>query len=247
MFICVLASCLTACKDDDVKGPSKASFFGGAFTAKESDGKISLGIQLDQPAKSDVAISLTVGGTATSSVDYTFPETTTTIKAGENTGAFTLTVILDCLAEGDETIEVSMSSASGISASGTYVITIPANSAYVQKNFLGSYACDEPGYKVYDVSFSADANDTKAIINSNFWDVGAKIGYVFDGTGSSVSIPLQTFTANIGAGAESLTVQSQATGSSFDACSGKFIVPYIVKRVSSGATIEINTHTFTKK
>lgn len=242
ILISLLATCLTACKDDDVKGPSKASFFGGAFSAKESDGKITLGIQLDQPTKSDVVINLTTGGTATAGVDYTLSEATTTIKAGESNGSFSLTIILDCLAEGDETIEVSMSSASGISASGTYVVTILASNAYVQKNFLGSYACDEPGYAVYDVTFSADA-DPNSIIVANFWDSGGKVKYTFDPLTNKVTIPTQ----DVVMGGTTFVVSAGTTQGTYVACTGTFTAPYVVKLKSSGAVQDVNTHTFTKK
>ncbi len=242
MYICVLASCLTACKDNDVKGPSKASFFGGAFTAKESDGKISLGIQLDQPTKSDVVINLTASGTASAGVDYSFPETSTTIKAGESNGSFSLTLTLDCLAEGDETIEVSMSSVGGISASGTYVITIPANPAYAQKNFLGSYSANEPGYGDYDVEFSADS-DQNSIIIDNFWDFGGHVKYTFDPLTNKVTIPTQ----DVVMGGSTFVVSAGTTQGTYSACTGTFTAPYVVKLKSSGATQDINTHTFTKK
>jgi hypothetical protein len=242
IMISLLATCLTACKDDDVKGPSKASFFGGAFSAKESDGKITLGIQLDQPTKSDVVINLTTGGTATTGVDYTLSEATTTIKAGESNGSFSLTIILDCLAEGDETIEVSMSSASGISASGTYVVTILASNAYVQKNFLGSYSANEPGYGDYDVNFSADADPNSIIVN-NFWDFSGKVKYTFDPLTNKVTIPTQ----DVVMGGTTYVVSAGATQGTYVACTGTFTAPYVVKLKSSGAVQDANTHTFTKK
>jgi len=127
----------------------------------------------------------------------------------------------------------------------TFTRSIRISCSYLRSSFVGPYKCLEPGYGTYNVTLTADATDPNTVINSNFWDVGASIKYVFNAAGT-VSIPLQTFITNIGAGNESLTVQSQATGTSFDACTGRFVVPYIVRRVSSGATIETNTHTFTK-
>jgi hypothetical protein len=242
IMISLLATCLTACKDDDVKGPSKASFFGGAFSAKESDGKITLGIQLDQPTKSDVIINLTAGGTATTGVDYTLSEATTTIKAGESNGSFSLTIILDCLAEGDETIDVSMSSASGISASGTYVVTILASNAYVQKNFLGSYSANEPGYGDYDVNFSADTDPNSIIVN-NFWDSGGKVKYTFDPLTNKVTIPTQDVVMS----GSTFVVSAGSTQGTYVACTGTFTAPYVVKLKSTGAVQDVNTHTFTKK
>jgi hypothetical protein len=128
----------------------------------------------------------------------------------------------------------------------TFTRSIRITCSYLRSSFVGAYKCLEPGYGTYDVTMTADATDPNTVINSNFWDAGGvSIKYVFNAAGT-ISIPLQTFTSNIGAGPESLTVQSQSTGTSFDACTGRFVVPYIVKRVSSGATIDSNTHTFTK-
>jgi hypothetical protein len=243
IYLGIICTFLISCEKDKVAEPSKISFAKTEFKALESAGKITLGIQLDQPAKSDVAINLTVGGTATSGVDYTFPETTTTIKAGENTGSFSLTIILDCLAESDETIEVSMSSASGISASGTYLVTILANSAYVQKNFLGSYSANEPGYGDYDVTFTADANDPNSIIVNNFWDFSGIVKYTFDPLTNKVTIPTQ----DVVMGGTTYVVSAGTTQGTYVACTGTFTAPYVVKTKSGGAVQDVNTHTFTKK
>ncbi|NOS94322.1 MAG: hypothetical protein HOP30_20605 [Cyclobacteriaceae bacterium] len=122
---------------------------------------------------------------------------------------------------------------------GKFTRSIRISCPFLRASFLGAYKCLEPSYGTYDVNISADAVDPFTVINSNFWDAGASIKYVFTANGS-VSIPLQTFTAGA-----TYTVQSQ-TGTSYDACIGKFIVPYIVKNATTGATVDINTHTFTK-
>jgi hypothetical protein len=127
----------------------------------------------------------------------------------------------------------------------TFTRSIRISCSYARSSFVGPYKCLEPGYATYDVTITADATDPNTVINSNFWDVGASIKYVFNAAGT-VSIPLQTFTANSGNGNEPHSVVSQATGTSFDACTGRFVVPYTVKRVGSGLTVDTNTHTFTK-
>ncbi len=242
IIVSLLLACLTACKDEEIKGPSSAIFFGGTFSASESDGKITLGIQLDKPTTTDLVLNLTAGGTATSGVDYSLPEATTTIKAGETNGSFSLSIVLDCLAEGDETIEVSMSSASGISTTGTYVVTILANNAYVQKNFVGKYSANEPGYGDYDVNFSGDT-DPNTIIVDNFWDSGGKVRYKFDPLTNKINIPTQ----DVVMGGTTFVVSAGTTQGTYEACTGKFTAPYVVKLKSSGAVQDVNTHTFTKK
>lgn len=130
---------------------------------------------------------------------------------------------------------------------GTFTRSIRISCPFLRASFLGNYKCDEPGYKVYNVVFTADGSDPNTVINSNFYDVNVAIKYVFSPTSSAVTIPLQTFSTDLISGVnEAWTVQSAATGSSYDACTGRFIVPFIVKRVSNGNTIDTNTHTFFK-
>jgi hypothetical protein len=127
-----------------------------------------------------------------------------------------------------------------------FIRSLRISCPWARTSFIGTYNALEPGYGTYPVIFTADATDPFTVVNSNFWDVGAVVKYVFNTAGSgSVSIPSQTFVNNCcGAGPETLTVAS-AAGSTYDACIGKFVVPYTVKR-ANGSTIDSNTHTFTK-
>lgn len=125
---------------------------------------------------------------------------------------------------------------------GTFTRSIRITCPFLRSSFVGAYNALEPGYGTYSVTMSADPSNANGVINSNFWDAGAVINYVFDPVAAKVTIPLQPFSY----GGTNYTVQSGAAASSYDACIGKFIVPYVVKLASSGTTVDTNTHTFTK-
>lgn len=100
--------------------------------------------------------------------------------------------------------------------------------------FLATYDCDEPGYAVYDVTFTAGPTPG-SIINDNFWDAGFVIRYVLDVCGT-VTIPSQTTSGYV------------ITGSgTYDVDTKEMVVDYTVKSATSGATVDANTHTFTLK
>lgn len=170
-MISLLATCLTACKEEEVK-PTSVKFTRSEFTAGESDGIISLGIQLDQPTKTDIVINLAFSGTATVGVDYTIPETTTTIKAGETNGSFKIDLKKDIVFEGDEIIDVSISSSGGVASSGTYKVTIKDDDC--DFNWLGALAG-------YDVDVDKDGGKFTAAVTI------AKVGTSYTINGLNVA------------------------------------------------------------
>ena len=121
-----MSSFLISC-DDEVSAPSEVTFTGQEFTSVETDGKITLGIQLNKPALEDVIIGISTAGTATAGKDYESPEATIVIPRGETNGSFSLTVLDDFIVEENETVVVSTSSSDGLSPIGTYTITIENN------------------------------------------------------------------------------------------------------------------------
>ncbi|MFO1276200.1 MAG: immunoglobulin-like domain-containing protein [Sphaerotilus natans] len=69
-------------------------------------------VSLSQPAATDVTVKLTYSGTATDGSDYT-AVTSVTIPAGQSSVQFDLSTIDDALAEGSETITVSVGDIAG--------------------------------------------------------------------------------------------------------------------------------------
>jgi hypothetical protein len=103
------------------------------------------------------------------------------------------------------------------------------------EDFLGAYDCLEPGYGTYTTTFTLVSPGV--IENDNFWDSGAAIQYVFDVCGN-VTIPAQSFVL----GGTTYTVTGAGT---FDPATTEFAVDYVVKN-AAGATLDANTHTFTR-
>ncbi|WP_446829205.1 immunoglobulin-like domain-containing protein [Sphaerotilus sulfidivorans] len=113
---------VTTLVTDDVGGPGGGTP-GGEDTCLVSitgpaSGAITEGetakftVSLSQPAATDVTVKLTYSGTATDGSDYT-AVTSVTIPAGQSSVDFDLTTIDDALAEGSETITVSVGEITG--------------------------------------------------------------------------------------------------------------------------------------
>ncbi|NZD48120.1 immunoglobulin-like domain-containing protein, partial [Sphaerotilus sulfidivorans] len=87
-----------------ITGPASGSVTEGE-TAKFT-------VSLSQPAATDVTIKLTYSGTATDGSDYT-AVTSVTIPAGQSSVEFDLSTIDDALAEGSESITISVGEITG--------------------------------------------------------------------------------------------------------------------------------------
>lgn len=124
MVLVSLVTFCVSCDDDDESGPSSIGFFSSGYDATESDGKLTLGFQLDKPTSSDLTVTLATSGTATEGEDYTLTESSITIAAGETNGSFEVNLIKDIVFEDDETIIVSIASAGGLPVAGTYTINV---------------------------------------------------------------------------------------------------------------------------
>lgn len=123
-----------------------------------------------------------------------------------------------------------------VKSGSSYTITPVAEAASVDVSaFVGAYDCEEPGYGVYTVNFAA-GDQPGVIVNDNFWDSGVSIEYVLDVCGT-VTIPNQSFTAGA-----TYTVTGSGT---YNTATGEIVVDYVVKS-AAGATVDANTHTFTR-
>jgi hypothetical protein len=246
-IILVLVTCaviVNGCDDEETSSPQTISFAETDFTATEVDGDVTLGFKLDKPANQDVSVMLTLGGTASEGADYSIGESVV-IPKGETNGSFTITMNDDCLAESSETIVVSFGEVTGVEGEGSYTVTIPENTNFWQSHFLGAFDCDEPGYLIYDNHFDADPTDSKSIISDNFWDSGGHVRFTFNPATSTVTIPQQTVT--MGGIAYVVYSDPGKPAGTYDPCTYSMVVPYIVKRQSTGAILDKNIHTFTKQ
>jgi hypothetical protein len=121
-----------------------------------------------------------------------------------------------------------------IDKSGTdYTLTKTGEFDFDLASFTGfTYDCDEPGYGVYDVTFSLNGCNT--ILVDNFWDSGFEVNYVLNPSNGTVTIPLQVV--------DGYRIEGAGT---FDYVTKTLVVPYTVKDDSDGSLIDSNTHTFT--
>ena len=88
-----------------------------------------IALSLDQAAASEVTVSYTVGGTATSGTDYTALSGTAVFAVGADTVALTVTPIDDGLIESDETVEVTLTAGTDyqLGATTSGVVTISSD------------------------------------------------------------------------------------------------------------------------
>lgn len=103
---------------DLISNPSATSsvqFGVASASVSESAGSYAVLVTLNRATTADVVAALAVtGGTATQGTDYTVPAPfTVTIPAGQTSGTATITVSNDGVAEGSETVAVSLSITSG--------------------------------------------------------------------------------------------------------------------------------------
>ena len=87
-----------------------------ATDSSASEANLSIGfytITLSQSATSDITVSYSISGTATSSTDYVALSGSLVIGTGNNSGTINITPIDDALDEGNETVIVTIISATG--------------------------------------------------------------------------------------------------------------------------------------
>ena len=137
--------------DGDEEGPVN-----GLFTVSISD-----------PADTDTVVNYTVGGTATSGVDFTALSGQVTILAGQTTATIVVPVIDDTQIEADETVSVTLTSiAAGdpdVSVGGTSTATINIldddSAAWL---LVGDATTTEGGSPSYTLTFTGLLADTES-------------------------------------------------------------------------------------
>ena len=104
-----------------------------AFTLASSSGSeattsVSLAVSLSASSANTVTVAYTVtGGTATNGSDYTIPAGPLTFDPGQTTRSINLTVVNDTLAEGNETIQITLSNPTNAVLGTTTVHTYTIN------------------------------------------------------------------------------------------------------------------------
>jgi uncharacterized protein YjiK/phosphodiesterase/alkaline phosphatase D-like protein/arylsulfatase A-like enzyme len=100
--------------------PSVLSVAASTTTATEADGTPGVfTVTSDAKANTDLTFNYTVGGTATNGVDYTKLTGTATIAAGQSSVDIAVKPVDDGVAEGNESVFLSLTSGSGYSTNAT--------------------------------------------------------------------------------------------------------------------------------
>jgi len=184
-------------------------------------------VTLSSTSASDVVVTYNVGGTATAGSDYTALSGTVTVLAGQLTAQIPVDVLDDALAEGVETVTVSLQTATAPYTISTADASMNITSEDVATiSFTGSYSQDfntlatsgtsstTPIGWVFSES-GANANTTYAAGdggsnagNTYSFGTGTDSERAFGGLRSSNLIPIigALFTNNTGATVTSLTI-----------------------------------------
>lgn len=173
---------ITSCSEDEV-GAKSIKFASTEFSTSESDGAVTLGFQLDNPATADVTVELNVSGTATSGQDFDLEEDAIVIHKGETNGSFTLDVKKDILFEGDETIEVKFVSITGITApTDSYVVTIEDDDC--EFDWIGELGGTDVDLDKEETTYDADV--TIAQVEGGYTIDGLNVGFMEGWWGETV-------------------------------------------------------------
>jgi hypothetical protein len=161
-------------------------------TMSENSGTSTVRVTLDRTRSEDVTINLSLGGAATSGVDYTASSNALVILAGQTSGSITLMSLNDSTYELDESITVSVDGTFGARENGTQQVTASIT--------------DDDRYVVSGNTLTllgTTGDDTFMIIrhatNAFYTYIGGEIR-VYD---SSV---VQNVTTNLGAGTDRIEV-----------------------------------------
>lgn len=116
--------------DDDTSGTPMVFMPSAGRSGLETDTSASVSLLLSRPVGQSVAVSYTITGTASVSLDYTTAAGMVVFRAGEVKKDLPLTVINDKDLESNETMIVTLSTGVGVTAtSSTYTYTIVDNDA----------------------------------------------------------------------------------------------------------------------
>jgi trimeric autotransporter adhesin len=100
------------------------SFTASAQTVSEGVGTATITAQLSSASTQTVTVPFTVGGTAANPADFTITASPLTITAGNTSATITVTVVADGVAEGDETVIVTLGTPTNATLGATTVHTL---------------------------------------------------------------------------------------------------------------------------
>ncbi len=112
-----------SCSTDDVS-PTLIEVNSTGTDLSEANGTITLTAVLNTSAVNQIAIPLSISGTATPGVDYTLSSSQIIINEGSSSGEITIMGIQDITVEGIETLDINVGSIEDIITLSSYTINI---------------------------------------------------------------------------------------------------------------------------
>lgn len=191
----------------------------------EEGGDTQLTANLSESTTADVTVNLSFAGTATNSDDYTLSDTQIVIPVGETSGSIDISIVDDLIAEGAESIEVSIESLEN----GTDGTEGPLNFSLVDNDVFTDLTLK--GVLAVRWSTEPGGNSGKALhfrATADIPDLSVYSVGIANNGGGSDSIEYTFPAMSVSAGEDILLAREDASISTyFDACSSEF--EYIIQ------------------
>lgn len=185
---------------DDDDAPPAVGFAAAASVLVETAGvPASVAVELSGPSGFDVTVPVTVSGTATDGVDFTYGPTSLTILAGDVLGTVDVTALDDTDVEGNETVILTLGTPTGatLGAPADHTVTLVDDDAaapLVAFAVAASSAEEDAGA----VTVRIEASDYAAqpIVVDLGTAGSATLGVDYDLTTPQVTIPVGSLSAD---------------------------------------------------
>lgn len=175
------------------------SFQSASSTVLESGGTATIPVTVSNYQGASWSVTYSLSGSATPQTDYTAPGNTIN-ASGTGNAAIEIPVLDDALAEGAETVVVTLLQASGAGLAAPTVHTLTIQD---DEGLTASFTADPiTGSAPLEVSFTDTSTSGAGTITGWQWDFG-------DGTGSTAQHPVHTYT-DAGSYTVSLTVATES-------------------------------------
>lgn len=147
------------CETEDIEPTITVSLTSDQPTIFENGGSANLFLNLNADAPGEVSVQLLFTGSATQGTDYNSVDEQVTIPLGSSSASIELNAIQDSLQESDESIEVSILSASGAEISeseNSVTITIEDDDVAATAQFILNEICYDPSNSGLDGDANGD-------------------------------------------------------------------------------------------
>jgi glucose/arabinose dehydrogenase len=211
--------------------PGTLQFGNPTYTVNENGGTATITVTRTNGSDGPVSINYaTSNGTATAGSDYTATSGTLTFAAGETSKTFTVPITNDTLFEGNETVNLTLSSPTGgatLGGQATAVLTIQDDDAAPQPGTLqfnaGSYSLAENGGSLTvtvtrtggtagAVSVHYATSDGTATAGSDYTAASGTLTFAAGEASKTFTVPVLDDTAAEGSETVTLTLSSPTGG-----------------------------------